>query len=195
MFENLEEKLKTSTLDELKSYYKIPKTQLLKVISERGLEVLYKRRTPVTNGLIPETDTMVAKYGKKTYRERVNKQMYNGLSERDWPNHEIKERLEYIAELDFRLGRDYAEICVITNRINSALSKKAFNKHIVDQLGLYTQTHDYCSFIEEDKYGIVPEPDLQKLGITDEFILGYLSERISPALLRNIKEELRGERK
>ena len=62
MLENLKENLEAHTLDELKEIYKLPKTKLLKEIKLQGLSVLYERRTPVTNVLIPISDKRLNAY-------------------------------------------------------------------------------------------------------------------------------------
>ena len=191
MLENLKENLETHTLDELKEIYKLPKTKLLKEIQSQGLSVLYERRTPLTNVLIPISDERLNKYGNNRTRQRTNQLMCEDFQQRNWPDCELKRCQDYSKDKDYELGSLYYKQVQLCNEINKVLKDKANNDFHIKLLNKIKEDKDYCSFIEESYYGKRPDVENTIPQLTDEIVLGYLSNKMNILSLMEIKKILK----
>ena len=190
MLENLKENLETHTLDELKEIYKLPKTKLLKEIESQSLSVLYERRTPLTHALIPVSDKRLNKYGNNSKRQKVNQMMCEDFEQRNWPDCEIKRCEEDQKEKDYKLGYLFSKQAELYKELNKILKSKTNIDFYVSLLKKIKQDKDYCAFIEEEAYGNRPQVETSTPPLTDEMILGYLSNRLSPLLLMQLTQLL-----
>lgn len=190
MLENLKENLETHTLDELKEIYKLPKTKLLKEIESQSLSVLYERRTPLTHALIPVSDKRLNKYGNNSKRQKVNEMMCEDFEQRNWPDCEIKRCEEDQKEKDYKLGYLFSKQAELYKEINKILKSKTNIDFYVSLLKKIKQDKDYCAFIEEESYGNRPQVETSTPPLTDEMILGYLSNRLNPLLLMQLTQLL-----
>ena len=190
MLENLKENLETHTLDELKEIYKLPKTKLLKEIESQSLSVLYERRTPLTHALIPVSDKRLNKYGNNSKRQKVNQMMCEDFEQRNWPDCEIKRCEEDQKEKDYKLGYLFSKQADLYKEINKILKSKTNIDFYVSLLKKIKQDKDYCAFIEEEFYGNRPQVETSTPPLTDEMILGYLSNRLNPILLMQLTQLL-----
>ena len=190
MLENLKENLETHTLDELKEIYKLPKTKLLKEIESQSLSVLYERRTPLTHALIPVSDKRLNKYGNNSKRQKVNQMMCEDFEQRNWPDCEIKRCEEDQKEKDYKLGYLFSKQAELYKQINKILKSKTNIDFYVSLLKKIKQDKDYCAFIEEESYGSRPQVETSTPPLTDEIILGYLSNRLNPILLMQLTQLL-----
>ena len=190
MLENLKENLETHTLDELKEIYKLPKTKLLKEIESQSLSVLYERRTPLTHALIPVSDKRLNKYGNNSKRQKVNQMMCEDFEQRNWPDCEIKRCEEDQKEKDYKLGYLFSKQAELYKEINKILKSKTNIDFYVSLLKKIKQDKDYCAFIEEESYGNRLEVETSTPPLTDEMILGYLSNRLNPILLMQLTQLL-----
>ena len=190
MLENLKENLETHTLDELKEIYKLPKTKLLKEIESQSLSVLYERRTPLTHALIPVSDKRLNKYGNNSKRQKVNQMMCEDFEQRNWPDCEIKRCEEDQKEKDYKLGYLFSKQAELYKEINKILKSKTNIDFYVSLLKKIKQDKDYCAFIEEESYGNRPQVETSTPSLTDEMILGYLSNRLNPLLLMQLTQLL-----
>ena len=190
MLENLKENLETHTLEELKEIYKLPKTKLLKEIESQSLSVLYERRTPLTHALIPVSDKRLNKYGDNNKRQKVNQIMCEDFEQRNWPDCEIKRCEEDQKEKDYKLGYLFSKQAELYKEINKILKSKTNIDFYVSLLKKIKQDKDYCAFIEESYYGNRPQVETSTPPLTDEMILGYLSNRLNPILLMQLTQLL-----
>ncbi len=67
-------------------------------------------------------------------------------------------------------------------------SKYAFQPQLLPKK--IKQDKDYCAFIEEESYGNRPQIETSTPPLTDEMILGYLSNRLNPLLLMQLTQVL-----
>ena len=119
--------------------------------------------------------------------------MCQDSKQRNWPDCELKNYENHIKEEEYKLGRLYYEQVQLCNQINKTLKFKADCDFRITLLKKIKEDRDYCSFIEESYYGERPKHDLLTPIITDEVVLGYLSDRIDPIILTQIKELLKKE--
>lgn len=191
---NLKEDLEKHTLEELKQMYKLPKTKINKMIEEQGLKIKYIGRTPYTNQLIPIDDKRLAKYQNKKKRQQTNEEMTEDMKERNWPQREIDSRQKDIDEYDYKLGYLLYKINELQKQVNDIVKDKIHQSFMITICKKTLETKDWCGHFEEEAYGKRPEITKFDMSlITDEMVLGYLSNRLNPATISQLREILKGE--
>lgn len=190
----LEKALDTMTLSEIKETYKIPKTKINKLIEEYGLTVKYCGRTPYTKALIPVSDKSLVKYQDKKKREKINIEMMADSEERNWPQRDIEIRQKDIEEYDFKLGMLFSKVSDIQKEINDIIKNKN-NQQFMVSIGKKTkETKDWCGYVEEERHG--KRPEIKPINVemlTNEMVLGYLSNKLSVEVLVSLTKLLKGE--
>lgn len=187
--QDLEKDLESLTLSEITDKYKVTKTSIKQLIEQYGLKLKYENRTPYTKGLIPITDN---KYKDKKKRQQTNEIMEADFTERGWPKREIEARQKDLKELSYQMGAVLYRLQSLEKDLNNLLHRKAQQDFMISLCKKTLKTKDYCSFIEEERYGIRPEYDKFNLNmLNDEIILGYLSSKLDMFQLQTLKELLK----
>ena len=190
----LEKALDTMTLSEIKETYKIQKTKINKLIEEYGLTVKYCGRTPYTKALIPVSDEPLVKYQDKKKREKINTEMMVDSEERNWPQRDIEIRQKDIEEYDFKLGMLFSKISDIQKEINDIIKNKN-NQQFMVSIGKRTkETKDWCGYVEEERHG--KRPEIKPINVemlTNEMVLGYLSNKLNVEVLVSLTKLLKDE--
>lgn len=182
------------TLSEIKETYKIPKTKINKLIEEYGLTVKYCGRTPYTKALIPVSDKPLVKYQDKKKREKINTEMMVDSEERNWPESEIKTRRQHIQELDYKIGYLYSEINKNQQKINELLQRRNDQQFMVSIGKRTKETKDWCGYVEEERHG--KRSEIKPINVemlTNEMVLGYLSNKLSVEVLVSLAKLLKDE--
>lgn len=188
---NLKKDIKNYTLDELKDLYKIPKTKIQKMLEEQGLKIKYIGRTPYTKQLIPIEDTIIKKYQIKKTREKTNSTMLQDMEERNWPQCEIESRQKDLDNMDFKIGQLCYSLSETQKELNNIFRSKVNQQFMINMAKKVLETNDWCGFIEEERWG--KRPDINKLDVsmlTDQMVLGYLTQKLNPVLLTEIAKAL-----
>lgn len=149
-------------------------------------------KTPYTNGEIKEDNKYILKFQNKKHRDKTNNLMMKDHKQRQWPQCEIDSREKDLRDIDFQIGYLLSQVSSLQNRINELLKRKTEQEFMIDICKKTQETLDWCGYVEEEHYGIRPEiSEINIENINNNIVLGYLSEKISPILLRALNEELK----
>ena len=151
-------------------------------------------RTPYTNGEIKEDNKYILKFQNKKHRDKTNNLMMKDHKQRQWPQCEIDSREKDLRDIDFQIGYILSQASALQCKIDALLKRKVEQEFMINICKKTQETLDWCGYVEEEHYGIRPE--VSKVNIETlnrDIVLGYLSERVPPALLIELNKELKGE--
>ena len=191
MLKQLRENVEKYTLEELKDLYKISEDKLLKELEKANISILYKRRTPYSNSLIPISDERFVKYANKELRDKINKEIMADTTGRNWPNCEIKDRESILNKSERQAGYLYNKLNDILDQIKQTHKSISYQRFMIDVLNKTKETKDWIGFHEEESYGtydIIEQ--VQKSMMTDKMVIGYLQDKLPFGLYLQVKNSL-----
>lgn len=148
-------------------------------------------KTPYTNGEIKEDNKHILKFQDKKNRDKTNALMMRDCAERNWPQCEIDSREKDLKDINFQIGYTLGQASSLQKQLDGLLKRKTEQEFMVNICKKTQETLDWCGYVEEEQYGIRLE--ISKINIetlNKDIILGYLSDKISPALLTVLNKEL-----
>ena len=132
-------------------------------------------------------------------QSKINNALLQVLSsirngENSYAIREIESRKKDLESIDFQIGHILSQASSLQCSINELLKRKTEQEFMISICEKTKETGDWCGYIEEEHYGIRPEvAEINIESLNKNIVLGYLAERVSPALLIALNEELKRE--
>ena len=129
-------------------------------------------RTPYTNQEIPEEDVLNKYWNNKTKRSS-----YQPGNPEGWIKNETRHREELVYTASYEIGEALYQLESVTEKLNKALDKQAYNNFMLTLIKKYEEDRDYIGFLAEERYGKYDVPKEVKEYLNEDIIVSYVTSK------------------
>lgn len=129
-------------------------------------------KTPYTNQPIPEDDLL-----NKFWNNKVEREGYQPFNPEGWIKNETRRREELRYTASYEIGVALAQLEQVTNDLNRALEKQAYQDFMLQIIKKYEEDRDYIGFLAEERYGKYDVPKEVKEYLNEDIIVSYVASK------------------
>ena len=144
-------------------------------------------KTPYTNQPIPEDDLL-----NKFWNNKIEREGYQPFNPEGWIKNETKRREELRCIASYEIGVALAQLEQVTNDLNRALEKQAYQDFMLQIIKKYEEDRDYIGFLAEERYGKYDVPKEVKEYLNEDIIVSYVASKHGLVKASQIKRVLEG---